>query len=902
MLSDTTKKFITAVSLFALLFFAGSVYAIAEANQGEGEGDANLAWVESDGEHVREKNLFETERVYFNLPVSPYPDVKFQVWNCTTQTLEREVTSEGGKITVGLLKDHNYIFFCMSKEYQVASTKNLYVWVKDGKLVSTKSVSIDDTGYKTWSYPEVTSINLVRREEAVASDDDARRKKFTWDFLFTEDPKSRAIGWSNMKVHFVSTVETVDADVYTDDDKLYWTRVSASLLEDVDYMIYFDRGGNTDWSMSVAPLPVVYKDKCEYTGDYAYSVLTFDHRSCYAVENFTWATNDEITKEFDTLTSEDKNTTVSGMDFTTSGATGREPKLLCKDVTSQHKNLLSHEYSVYSIKAENTSRSEALKVKGLTTGTGDTIDVAFKYTQKVESGKTVGAIYELASNGALSKLDSFSQTGDTVTFTTNSLSENDFVVEYTDEVKLQTVLNLKVTDQDGENVAGEVFSLEPEYSSTAQVFTLPATDNYGETSLDFKDLDVDSTQSPYYKLKLASSSKNTLETSVSVTFDWTEDGKIYIKRVNYDEYDGSTVAVKLRVPVNRTLLKLKVVDAYDRPVESVCLKLTPQTDNTQHKTTIIIPTKSSSDGMIYKDITDLIPTGTTSEHYYIDATAESDSGKDGKYESSAQLKSRYYLKINGQGCATPGIEGVGEVSPFGVLPGWYEWTGQKTVTAITYALVTFKGSGKVSDQLVNAKVGDRLTEPTKPTCDNYIFEGWYKDDKFTTKWDFYEDKVKDDTTLYSKWTKDSASDDDPSASRLRMYRLYNKWTGEHFYTSDATERDKNVKLGWTDEGTGWFAPKSSKTPVYRLFNKYVEGGDHHYTTSTSERDDLKKAGWTYEGIGWYSDDAKGMVLYRQYNPYAKTGTHNYTTSKKENDNLVKEGWTAEGTAWYGVYF
>ncbi len=138
-------------------------------------------------------------------------------------------------------------------------------------------------------------------------------------------------------------------------------------------------------------------------------------------------------------------------------------------------------------------------------------------------------------------------------------------------------------------------------------------------------------------------------------------------------------------------------------------------------------------------------------------------------------------------------------------------------------------------------------------------------------------------------------------TRIRMYRLYNKWTGEHFYTKDAAEQIDLVRAGWTDEGTGWYAPKSTLTPVYRLYNKYVSGGDHHYTMDETERDACIQAGWTYEGIAWYSpddtDDAK--PLYRQYNPNAVAGSHNYTLNKDEADKVVKAGWRDEGTAWYG---
>ena len=133
-----------------------------------------------------------------------------------------------------------------------------------------------------------------------------------------------------------------------------------------------------------------------------------------------------------------------------------------------------------------------------------------------------------------------------------------------------------------------------------------------------------------------------------------------------------------------------------------------------------------------------------------------------------------------------------------------------------------------------------------------------------------------------------------------MYRLYNQYTGEHFYTSSAGERDDLVAVGWTDEGVGWIAPESKTVPVYRLYNPYVDGGDHHYTRSASEALELVAADWSYEGIGWYSDEYESVPIYREYNPNAVTGTHNYTSSKEEHDSLVKLGWKDEGIGWYGV--
>ena len=142
--------------------------------------------------------------------------------------------------------------------------------------------------------------------------------------------------------------------------------------------------------------------------------------------------------------------------------------------------------------------------------------------------------------------------------------------------------------------------------------------------------------------------------------------------------------------------------------------------------------------------------------------------------------------------------------------------------------------------------------------------------------------------------------------RYAMQRLYNQWTGEHFYTSSIPETYALMAVGWIYEGVGWTAPRAGSS-VYRLYNSFVPGGDHHYTLSASERDALVSVGWTTEGTGWMSaSDDEGnpldgaVPLYRQYNPYATTGTHNYTADKQENDALVSVGWVPEGIAWYGV--
>lgn len=139
-------------------------------------------------------------------------------------------------------------------------------------------------------------------------------------------------------------------------------------------------------------------------------------------------------------------------------------------------------------------------------------------------------------------------------------------------------------------------------------------------------------------------------------------------------------------------------------------------------------------------------------------------------------------------------------------------------------------------------------------------------------------------------------------SAVKMNRLYNPNSGEHFYTASPVEKVSLMDAGWNYEGIGWTAPADGNA-VYRLYS----GTDHHYTMSEVERDHLISVGWSYEGIGWYSDADESVALYRQFNPNVQpsaptnnSGSHNYTLSKVENDSLVSAGWNEEGIGWYGI--
>ena len=78
-------------------------------------------------------------------------------------------------------------------------------------------------------------------------------------------------------------------------------------------------------------------------------------------------------------------------------------------------------------------------------------------------------------------------------------------------------------------------------------------------------------------------------------------------------------------------------------------------------------------------------------------------------------------------------------------------------------IVTFmNGSSQYAMQVVK----DKASAPDTPVKSGYTFGGWYKDSTLQTPWDFADDTVTADTTLYAKWTAKppapSYDDSDPT--------------------------------------------------------------------------------------------------------------------------------------------
>lgn len=153
--------------------------------------------------------------------------------------------------------------------------------------------------------------------------------------------------------------------------------------------------------------------------------------------------------------------------------------------------------------------------------------------------------------------------------------------------------------------------------------------------------------------------------------------------------------------------------------------------------------------------------------------------------------------------------------------------------------------------------------------------------------------LKTNTVEQPSTSTDKPNTNVPTTNNSTVYRVYNRITGEHLYTTDANEVSVLTRGDWNDEGVGWYGPTSG-APVFRLYSPIT--GFHLYTTDQNEVDTLsRERGWSIDNNGqplFYSGGNKS--IYRLYNEGLKQ--HLLTTDMNEYITLPSVGWKQEGAA------
>lgn len=125
--------------------------------------------------------------------------------------------------------------------------------------------------------------------------------------------------------------------------------------------------------------------------------------------------------------------------------------------------------------------------------------------------------------------------------------------------------------------------------------------------------------------------------------------------------------------------------------------------------------------------------------------------------------------------------------------------------------------------------------------------------------------------------------------RVPLFRKYNPYSGDHFYTIDSSEGP-----GWTSEGIAGFVLKygsDNSYPIYRYYNHQL--GDHFYT------DDFYELGfggsdYGYEGVEYYISN-KNNNDKRLFHRYFNIGLGDHLYDSNRNDGYYRSvGYRYEG--------
>lgn len=368
----------------------------------------------------QQKDIFSTDTVIISgLAVNELVDstetpldkeIKFVIFNSTKQVIEQEVTSQNGKLPdLNLVKNHNYIIWVEDTEYKMS---NLYVWVRDGRLVDIKK-NVD-----TGNYPEVTSLELTKREQPGEASREGQRVRSNMGVYTAQGGRL-----FNVNFKFISNIETIEVSSGNN------ARLNVDLLEDVVYMVTVDNSNFT-----VEPFPIVIKDKSEYgAGKY-----TYDFSSCAKVDNIYLVNKSDGHKNDTILTNTNYddiyqgiyenvagNTTITGMNF-------KDFLVLDRKLDkSTVKGMADKDYEVFDIKVVNPHRWEIAYIAA-----GD-----YEITEQLDNTKMVKNVYYVDDNQNLQQVP-FTQKNNKVKFSMNTLSMYPVVVEYdSNEVEIVPEIN-----------------------------------------------------------------------------------------------------------------------------------------------------------------------------------------------------------------------------------------------------------------------------------------------------------------------------------------------------------------------------------------------------------------------------------------------------------------------------
>ena len=243
----------------------------------------------------------------------------------------------------------------------------------------------------------------------------------------------------------------------------------------------------------------------------------------------------------------------------------------------------------------------------------------------------------------------------------------------------------------------------------------------------------------------------------------------------------------------------------------------------------------------------------------------------------------------------------------------------KKFTIIASSTVTFSASGATYRQ-VTVATGDTVGRPdANPTKAGYTFGGWCSDAAGSTLWDFHNDTVTQDTTLYAKWgaipysitykNADDATHSNPSDYTINIpvvlkdaAKAGHVFTGWYADSITSPTRITEIPSGSTGDTTLWARWKKAYTIIFdsrggtpAFYTDTVAEGVTVSLPANPTKSDSSFGGW-YNDVGltdiWTNGGVTGNdTIYARWNE--KSNATQHTVIFIVNDGIYSQQWVQD---------
>ena len=145
--------------------------------------------------------------------------------------------------------------------------------------------------------------------------------------------------------------------------------------------------------------------------------------------------------------------------------------------------------------------------------------------------------------------------------------------------------------------------------------------------------------------------------------------------------------------------------------------------------------------------------------------------------------------------------------------------------------VTFEPNGGSIVPSLTVDEGEKVTKPEDPTKADHDFKGWYKDEDLTIPWNFDEDVVNSNLTLYAKWEEAVVQ---PIQLPAPIHGIGHQPRPVAHIALGPYEFEEGANGGFTGFGLVFTNLVTNEEYIWRINHIYKAGFDTHYNESNLE--------------------------------------------------------------------